>query len=74
MQKKEEQKVVFVSLSIHTNLEHEENTQKKKKKTQINLHKITDLMKHLRKDLKATHNWDRLFVMDWKLNWPTDII
>ena len=32
MQKKEDQKVVFVSLSIHTNLEHEEHTQKKKKK------------------------------------------
>ena len=67
MQKKENQKVVFVSLSVHTNLEHEEHT-KKKKKTQIYLHKITDLMKHLRKDLKATRNWDRLFVMDWKLN------
>ena len=48
MQEKEDQKVVFVSLSIHTNLEHEEheehNKKKKKKKTQINLHKITDLM------------------------------
>ena len=43
MQEKEDQKVVFVSLSIHTNLEHEEHTQKKKK-TQINLHKIIDLM------------------------------
>ena len=32
MQEKEDQKVVFVSLSIHTNLEHEEHTQKKKKK------------------------------------------
>ena len=42
MQEKEDQKVVFVSLSIHTNLEHEEHT--KKKKTQIKLHKITDLM------------------------------
>ena len=42
MQEKEDHKVVFVSLSIHTNLEHEEHT--KKKKTQINLHKITDLM------------------------------
>ena len=31
MQEKEDQKVVFVSLSIHTNLEHEEHTQKKKK-------------------------------------------
>ena len=31
MQKKEDQKVVFVSLSIHTNLEHEEHTPKKKK-------------------------------------------
>ena len=29
MQEKEDQKVVFVSLSIHTNLEHEEHTQKK---------------------------------------------
>ena len=48
MQEKEDQKVVFVSLSIHTNLEHEEHTQKKKKK-QINLHNITDLMKHLQK-------------------------
>ena len=56
MQKKENQKVVFVSLSVHTNLEHEENTKKKKTKIQIYLHKITDLMKHLRKDLKATHN------------------
>ena len=28
MQEKEDQKVVFVSLSIHTNLEHEEHTQK----------------------------------------------
>ena len=40
MQEKEDQKMVFVSISIHTNLEHEEHTQKKKK-TQINLHKIT---------------------------------
>ena len=32
MQEKEDKKVVFVSLSIHTNLEHEEHTQKKKKK------------------------------------------
>ena len=48
MQEKEDQKVVFVSLSIHTNLEHEEHTQKKKKK-QINLHKIIDLMEYLRK-------------------------
>ena len=32
MQEKEDQKVVFVSLSIHTNLEHEEHTQKTKKK------------------------------------------
>ena len=31
MQEKENQKVVFVSLSIHTNLEYEEHTQKKKK-------------------------------------------
>ena len=31
MQKKENQKVVFVSLSVHTNIEHEYNTQKKKK-------------------------------------------
>ena len=30
MQEKENQKVVFISLSIHTNLEHEEHTQKKK--------------------------------------------
>ena len=46
MQEKEDQKVVFVSLFIHTNLEHEEHTRKnkKKKKPQINLHKITDLM------------------------------
>ena len=29
MQEKEDQKVVFVSLSINTNLEHEEHTQKK---------------------------------------------
>ena len=43
MQEKEDQKVVFVSLSIHTNLEHEEHTQKKKKKkTQINQHKRMD--------------------------------
>ena len=41
MQVKEYQKVVFVSLSIHTDLEHEEHT-KKKKKTQINLHKRMD--------------------------------
>ena len=41
MQVKEYQKVVFVSLSIHTDLEHEEHTQKKKK-TQINLHKRMD--------------------------------
>ena len=32
MQEKEDQKVVFVSLSIHTNLEHEQHTQKTKKK------------------------------------------
>ena len=32
MQEKKDQKVIFVSLSIHTNLEHEEHTQKKKKK------------------------------------------
>ena len=31
MQEKENQKVVFVSPFIHTNLEHEEHTQKKKK-------------------------------------------
>ena len=31
MQVKEYQKVVFVSLSIHTDLEHEEHTKKKKK-------------------------------------------
>ena len=42
MQEKEDQKVVFVSLSIHTDLEHEEHTKKKKKKTQINLHKRMD--------------------------------
>ena len=30
MQEKEDQKVVFVSLSIHTYLEYEEHTQKKK--------------------------------------------
>ena len=30
MQEKENQKVVFVSPSIHTNLEHEEHTKKKK--------------------------------------------
>ena len=41
MQVKEYQKVVFVSLSIHTDLEHEEHP-KKKKKTQINLHKRMD--------------------------------
>ena len=52
MQEKKDQKVVFVSLSIHTNLEHEEHTPKKKKKPQINLYKITDLMKHLRKIIK----------------------
>ena len=34
--------MVFFSLSIHTNFEHEEHAQKNK--TQINLHKITDLM------------------------------
>ena len=32
MQEKEDQKVVFASLSIHTNLEHEEHTQKIKNK------------------------------------------
>ena len=45
MQEKEDQKVVFVSLYIHTNLEHEEHTKKqkkKKKKTQINLHERMD--------------------------------
>ena len=44
MQEKEDQKVVFVSLSIHRNLEHEEHTQKKQKKnkTKINLHKRMD--------------------------------
>ena len=31
MQEKEDQKVVFVSLSLHTNLEHDEHTQKIKK-------------------------------------------
>ena len=31
MQEKQVQKVVFVSLSIHTNFEHEEHTQKNKK-------------------------------------------
>ena len=31
MQEKEDQKVVFVSLSINTNLEHKEHTQKKNK-------------------------------------------
>ena len=38
MQEKKDQKVVFVSLSIHINLEHEEHTQKKKKK---NLDQLT---------------------------------
>ena len=67
MQEKEDQKVTF--LSPFTQILNMKNIpKKKKKKTQINLHKITDLMNHLRKDLKATHNWDRLFVMDWKLN------
>ena len=48
MQKKEDQKVVFVSLSLHTNLEQDEHTQiKKKKKTPDQ--PITDLMKHLQK-------------------------
>ena len=32
MQEKEDQKVVFVSLSIHTNLEHEEHEEHTKKK------------------------------------------
>ena len=68
MQEKEDQKVVFVSLSPFTQILNMKNIPKKKTKTQINLHKITDLMKHFRKDLKATRNWDRLFVMDWKLN------
>ena len=31
MQEKQDQKVVFMSLSIHTNFEHEEHTKKKKK-------------------------------------------
>ena len=30
MREKQDQKVVFVSLSIHTNFENEEHTQKKK--------------------------------------------
>ena len=30
MQEKQDQKVVFMSLSIHTNFEHEEHTKKKK--------------------------------------------
>ena len=41
MQKKEDQKVVFVSLSIHTKLEHEEHTKKIKnpdKKEHEDLH------------------------------------
>ena len=33
MQEKEDQKVVFVSLSIHTDLEHEEHTKKKPRST-----------------------------------------
>ena len=32
MQEKEDQKVVFVSLSLHKNLEHDKHTKKKKKK------------------------------------------
>ena len=31
MQEKEDQKVVFISLSIHINLEHDKYTKKKKK-------------------------------------------
>ena len=46
MQEKEDQKVVFVSLSLHTNLEHDKHTQKKKKNPD---QPITDLMKHLQK-------------------------
>ena len=51
MQEKEDQKVVFVSLSLHTNLEHDEHTQikKKKKKKKKPDQPITDLMKHLQK-------------------------
>ena len=30
MQEKQDQKVIFVSLSIHTNFEHEKHTQKNK--------------------------------------------
>ena len=50
MQEKEVQKVVFVSLSVHTNLEHDEHTQIKKKKKPDQ--PITDLMKHLQKIIK----------------------
>ena len=47
MQEKEDKKVVFVSLSLHTNLEHDEHTQKKNPDQPI-----TDLMKHLQKIIK----------------------
>ena len=39
MQEKENQKVVFVSLSIHTNFEHEEHTQKNKTQIMKNISK-----------------------------------
>ena len=53
MQEKKDQKVVFVSLSPFTQILNMKNIlPKKKKKTQINLYKITDLMKHLRKIIK----------------------
>ena len=47
MQEKEDQKVVFVSLSLHTNLEHDEHTQiikKNKKNKKKPDQPITDLM------------------------------
>ena len=48
MQEKQDQKVIFVSLSIHTNLEHEEHeahTKKKKKKKKKIKHKYTGSMR-----------------------------
>ena len=44
MQENEDQKVVFVSLSSFAQILNMKNIPKKKKKPQINLHKITDLM------------------------------
>ena len=72
MQEKEDQKVVFVSLSPFTQILNMKNIPKKKTKTQINLHKITDLMKHLWKIISLVgkrRHWSWISSLSLHENW-----